>query len=227
MTPPPGHTSSGTWVQRLYTEVGVAFLALLVAGISLVYTINKDFADDAGKTRERSIRETDRLFEPTFATSLSFVLDHAYDFLENDATARLKGKERFETFWNSFDTNVDQHMLILAARLQSVQDCIKRGDCDRREVYSRFPTAIYQALFFLREFVLLPQELWSAAPIDDPTGWWFGTDVYDLMQDYCTWLFGKKPGREVLWSPRHEQMRRAHGIPTPSPCLPPRTKRKK
>jgi len=79
-------------------EAGFAPLALFLSLVALSWTVYTYFWEEEDKKTQREIQEIDRLFDPTFATSLSEILQHAYSFLEQSETAGLTGRARFERF---------------------------------------------------------------------------------------------------------------------------------
>lgn len=198
-----------------------AWGAAIVSVASLSWTIYTDYEDNNRKAVARSIEEVDRIFDPQFAASLSAILQTAYVFLEDSSTSALRGKERFELFWQRAGDDGDVDMMIIDSRLFSIAECLKTGVCQKDEVFSRFPSPIYQALFFLREFLFLPPQLEIETRLDLPNGWWLGTDLYNFLAAYCEW-HRQQVGTMPLWSPKHEKLRVEHGAPAPPPCLPKR-----
>jgi hypothetical protein len=126
---------------------------------------------------------------------------------------------RFEDFWATA-TDTDADMLLIMSRMKSIGQCLDTRDCDRDEVFSRFPETIYQAIFFLRDYVFVNPKLEAESQGPGLEGWWFGNGVYDFLADYCVWATREFGGMN-LWSVKHERLARP-GQPLPNPCLPPR-----
>jgi hypothetical protein len=190
----------------------LAFILSLAAAIVPIYIYIANRADDKAK---RSVTEIERVYDRDFIVSLSKILDHAYKFIEDNTASKVGSKARFEKFWG--EVNVDPDMLLLTSRLKAIAQCADVGDCDGEELFSRFPEAVYQAIFFLREFLFLNDDLTSYAKAGDLEGWWLGNREYKFLANYCAWAY-KKNNEMNLWSVKHERLR-SPGQPLPDPCL--------
>ena len=166
----------------------------------------------------RTIEEIERTYDPEFAASLTRVLDRAYGFLEDPGNATLSPGERFDRFWGSAGTEVDTDMFVLTTRLDSIENCFTGGDCSRDEMLERFPDLVYQAMFFLRDFIFLDDETSRKAQASGVDGWWMDSDIYRFLADYCIWARDAHGGMD-LWSVQYERLR-APGSAEIDPCLP-------
>jgi hypothetical protein len=208
--PSPWYADS-TRISLLAFILSLATLIVTSAASTAVYFISR--ADDREK---RSVTEISLIYDKDFASSLSKIPGQAYTFIETDKTNKLRSKPRFEKFW--YDFNSDADMLLVSSRLKAVAQCAEVGDCDREELFSRFPEEVYQAIFFLREFVFLNDDLETYANKGDLEGWWLGDSERKFLADYCGWA-SKKFGGMNLWSEKHERLR-SPGQALPDPCLP-------
>lgn len=194
----------------------ISLAALLVSCVSIVVTTGFSFfvyyADQRDEKTDRSIYEVNHVYSPEFMKSLTNILDVSYDFIENAAEKPESKKERFERFWQEVDNDGD--MLIISSRLSSISACIDDGNCYREIVFSRFPESVYEAIYFLREFVFLDSELNAAETLD---GWWLGARVQNLLANYCAWVVEKRGGMD-LWSERYELIR-SPADALPGPCI--------
>lgn len=111
------------------------------------------FMNKADERARRSIAEVDRVYDKEFVASLAKIVGYAYTFIETKGNNKLDPKIRFERFWDGADA--DAEMLVVTSRLEALGQCLEAGECDRQEVFSRFPQSAYQAVFFLRDFVFI------------------------------------------------------------------------
>jgi hypothetical protein len=159
-------------------RLGSLFFSLIFSIGSLIITSTAStvlyFLNKTEDKAKRSVTEIDRVYDKDFSVSLSKILDHAYRFIENPKTNKLTSKTRFEKFW--VDADADADMFLISARLNAIAQCLEARDCDREELFSRFPDTAYEAIFFLREFVFLTDELERYNSAGDLEGWWMGSD---------------------------------------------------
>jgi hypothetical protein len=199
--------------------IAVAALALSIIGGA--FSLAGFFIARHEDVEKRSVTEIDRLYDSQFIASLAKIVGKETAFIDagkfnNDPV------KRFGEFWQEAgDTDAD--MLQISSRIKSVSQCLFARNCDRDEVFSRFPESTYQALFFLRDFIFADPQVVEGVEKGNVDGWWFGYDVYDLLSDYCAWT-KQKVGGMNLWSPKYELLMRP-GQPLPDPCFPPRTDR--
>jgi hypothetical protein len=160
---------------RLEARFCSSVLSLIVTGFPsiAVYFVGRE--EDKVK---RSVTEIDRVYDRDFNASLSKILDHAYRFIENEDTNKLVSKARFEKFWANADADTD--MFLISSRLEAIAQCADAGYCNQEELFSRFPAAVYNAIYFLREFIFLNDDLEKYTP--DLEGWW-GDSEYEFLAD--------------------------------------------
>jgi hypothetical protein len=216
-------TPEGRWLKWLKGNDPIASLSFALALISFVISSVSGLVvwswNESNKKIERSIAEVNAFYEQSFAISLGKVVKSAYNFYDDPTLSRLKGVERFEKFW--YEADADPEMLVITSRLGAITNCIRSGACDREAVFSRFPDTIYQALFYLREFIFLDDELDERAEKIGLNGWWFGRAHYSFLADYCAWAI--KPdnlGGMGLWDAPRERKHSPKGE-LPHPCFPP------
>jgi hypothetical protein len=215
-----------TKVSRWYHDpTRISLLAFILSLATLIVTSIAStvvyFISLSDEKVNRSLTEIERIYDKDFDISLSKILDQAYGFMENDETKKLVSKERFEKFWANVahaDADGDADMLLIGSRLKAIAQCADVGDCDREELFSRFPEPVYQAIFFLREFVFLNADLAKYADKGDLDGWWMSQSTYNFLADYCAWA-KRKFHVMNLWSDRYERLR-SPGQPLPDPCFP-------
>ncbi|MGE4049293.1 MAG: hypothetical protein AB7F35_30950 [Acetobacteraceae bacterium] len=206
--------------QRWYTNATtIALLSLVISLATAGGSVASYFMSKADEQAKRSITEVDRIHDPAFANSLSKIMAHAYGFIESGkADVRRDRQARFEEFW--FDADADADMLIIVTRLQSIEQCFESRDCNRTELLSRFPEAIYQAIFMLRDYVFVDDELAKIDQTAGLTGWWMGAGTHKFLAEYCRFA-AQRFGGMNLWSVKHERLMRP-GQQLPDPCLTPR-----
>jgi hypothetical protein len=201
------------------TSVDLLSIALSVVSLLATATLSLWlFYRGEGDVRvARSIEEIDRTYDPEFAVSLARVVDHAYDFLEDPALNGLPPQQRFERFWS--DDAIDADMIVVNTRLNSIENCYNSDNCSKAEVLARFPDIVYQAVFFLRDFVFLTDELRRVNQDVGLSGWWLGPDLYGFLADYCASASAAHGGMD-LWSEKHERLRAPDAVDI-EPCLDP------
>ena len=197
-------------------DTRIAATALAVSALTLGWTLYTNLVVERNRQKlNRSIEEVNRIYDPVFAERLSRILDESYEFYESELNT-LSGSKRFEAFWNSVDESKGNvAMMIIQGRLQSIVDCLLRNECNAELIFSKFPSPIYQALVFLREFIFLPQAQSGSMQLN---GWWLDDDIQSFLSRYCVWYTGPN-GRMPTWSPFHERLQADAGVPELGKCI--------
>jgi hypothetical protein len=197
----------------LFNKDNIAVLSFALSIIAAIVAVYAYFVNKEDDRLKRSVVEIDRLYDQQFLDSLTKIVDHYYNFMDNPKNNTLSHKERFNKFWG--ERNHDLEMFQITSRLDSVVQCLKAQHCAQNEIFDRFPATVYQAIFFLRDFVFFSDDLGKP---EDTEGWWMGYDTYSFLARYCS--AAKKTGMN-LFSPKRERSRLPPDAPLPDPCLPP------
>lgn len=169
--------------RRLLARLREEPLAIVTALGGAVWAMFNFVVKENEHRVERSIAEVNRIYAPAFMDSLSTLLGDTYDFLDQTQVDGHIGAAQYEAYWAMVSKRGhDEDMMIVKSRLDGVAACVDHEGCDPSAVNARFPRPVYQAVYFLRDF-LLPAHLESQGV--GLEGWLVDADVVAFLNGYA------------------------------------------
>ena len=199
----------GPWIDKYHERV-----TLIIAILAFVISVYSLFDGRYTDRMNRSTEEVQRLYSTDFSDGLSELLVYSHEFIGQEGSSRLRTKQRYHEFWQDYGD--DSGMLVVYSVLKSIVACQQSDRCDVETMYAYFPETIYQALFFLREFLFPDPTIVDAIYNEGIDGWDFGADGQRMLQDYCEWAVEERGGMG-MWSPKLERLRTSRDE-LPDPC---------